>query len=335
MHAHAHAHTHVHAHVHVVHVHGSNRFPTEDKGDLEWILNVAVVRDRAARSLSLSQSLYVSDLLSKYACYIDKSVTRRFDAPLDEGQLLSPDDSPVLGSPEYDAMTSRRNDYMAIVGGLLWLANMTRYDIAFVASQLARFLTNPGPPHFTAAIRVLCYLRHDPEFALEYRPNSSRPFATYVDSSWATKFSCSGAFLCLYGCAFAWFSKMQRSVTLSSAEAEFFGAMLAAREMLFAIELFADLGLEIPAPAALYSDSKSAVDLAFDPVAFKKTKHILRAAEYLRDLVSRDVIVVYHTPGRTMIADILTKAVARAIFVALLALVRGLADGDVPVVGPA
>jgi hypothetical protein len=96
--------------------------------------------------------LYVSDLLSKYACYIDKSVTRRFDAPLDEGQLLSPDDSPVLGSPEYDAMTSRRNDYMAIVGGLLWLANMTRYDIAFVASQLARFLTNPGPPHFTAAI---------------------------------------------------------------------------------------------------------------------------------------------------------------------------------------
>ena len=121
----------------------------------------------------------------------------------------------------------------------------------------------------------------------------------------------------------------------SSAEAEFFGAMLAAREMLFAIELFADLDLEIPAPAALYSDSKSAVDLAFDPVAFKKTKHILRAAEYLRDLVSRDVIVVYHTPGRTMIADILTKAVARAIFVALLALVRGLADGDVPVVGPA
>ena len=92
---------------------------------------------------------------------------------------------------------------------------------------------------------------------------------------------------------------------------------------------------EIPAPAALYSDSKSAVDLAFDPVAFKKTKHILRAAEYLRDLVSRDVIVVYHTPGRTMIADILTKAVAHAIFVALLALVRGLADGDVPVVGPA
>ena len=58
--------------------------------------------------------------------------------------------------------------------------------------------------------------------------------------------------------------------------------MLAAREMLFAIELFADLGLDIPAPAALYSDSKSAVDLAFDPVAFKKTKHILRAAEYHR-----------------------------------------------------
>ena len=82
------------------------------------------------------------------------------------------------------------------------------------------------------------------------------------------------------------------------------------------------------------SDSQSAIAMSQDPVAFKNTKHILRAAEYLRDLVSRDVIVVYHTPGRTMIADILTKACARSIFVALLALVRGLADGDVPVVGP-
>ena len=31
---------------------------------------------------------------------------------------------------------------------------------------------------------------------------------------------------------------------------------------------------------------------SFDPVAFKKTKHILRAAEFLRDLVSRGVMSV-------------------------------------------
>ena len=86
-----------------------------------------------------------------------------------------------------------------------------------------------------------------------------------------------------YGCLFHWFSKMQRSVTLSSAEAEFFGAMLAAKEVIFIRELLIDLGFSIDGASVINCDSKSAVGMAFDPVAFKKTKHILRAAEFLRE----------------------------------------------------
>ena len=67
---------------------------------------------------------------------------------------------------EYDEMSKFRDAYMAIVGGLLWLANMTRVDIAYSASQLARFMTNPGPSHFKAAIRVLVYLRDTADRAL-------------------------------------------------------------------------------------------------------------------------------------------------------------------------
>ena len=52
----------------------------------------------------------------------------------------------------------------------------------------------------------------------------------------------------------------------------------------------------------------------------KMTKHILRAAEFLRDLVARLVIEVRHLPGRVMIADLLTKAVARALYHELLRL---------------
>ena len=45
------------------------------------------------------------------------------------------------------------------------------------------------------------------------------------DSSWATRFSVSGCLIFYHGCLFHWFSKMQKSVSLSSAEAEYFGAM--------------------------------------------------------------------------------------------------------------
>ena len=79
---------------------------------------------------------------------------------------------------------------------------------------------------------------------------ADRNLENYVDSNWATKFSCSGGMFFFYGCLFHWFSKMQRSVTLSSAEAEFFGAMLAAKEVIFIRELLIDLGFSINGASA-------------------------------------------------------------------------------------
>ena len=140
----------------------------------------------------------------------------------------------------------------------------------------------------------------------------------------------------MHGCLFHWFSKMQRSVTLSSAEAEYFGAMLAARDLIFIRELLLDLSCAVTAASKILCDSKSAVDMAFDPVAFKKTKHILRAAEFLRDLVARDVITMEHVSGSVMVADVLTEAVARLLFLQLLALVDAYAtDGLVCPEAPA
>jgi hypothetical protein len=61
--------------------------------------------------------------------------------------------------------------------------------------------------------------------------------------------------------------------------------------------------------------------MSFDPVAFKKTKHILRAAAFLRDLVAKGLLVLHHVKGAYMMADILTKPTARTIFARLLHLV--------------
>ena len=109
----------------------SERFPTEDKGPLVWILNVAIERDRSARSLTLSQSLYVSDLLTKHGHWAGMAVSHDVDCPLEEGTTLSSVDQPTIDSPEYDDMAPRREAYMSIVGGLLWLANMTMPHLAY------------------------------------------------------------------------------------------------------------------------------------------------------------------------------------------------------------
>ena len=94
---------------------------------------------------------------------------------------------------------------------------------------------------------------------------------------------------------------------------------MAAKEGIFFRELLHDLKLTPSGPTRIYSDSKSAVDLAYDPVAFKKTKHILRAAYGLRDYVARDVFEMQHVTGTVNLADILTKAQAVSVFNQLIA----------------
>ena len=165
---------------------------------------------------------------------------------------------------------------------------------------------------------MLIFLRDGGSRPLVLAPNTARGLDTYVDSSWASRFSVSGCLIFYHGCLIHWFSKMQKSVSLSSAEAEYFGAMLTARDLAWLRDLLVDLNIVLDAASVIWSDSKSAVDMAFDPVAFKQTKHILRAAEFLRDLVAREVVTLRHVPGRVMIADLLTKAVARAVFRELL-----------------
>ena len=89
----------------------SKRFPTEDKGELEWILNTAITRDRGARTLNLSQGLYAADLVTKSSAYFDRSRSRRFDSPMEEGLELSADDQPAVGSVEHDEMSEFRTAY--------------------------------------------------------------------------------------------------------------------------------------------------------------------------------------------------------------------------------
>ena len=68
-----------------------------------------------------------------------------------------------------------------------------------------------------------------------------------------------------------------------------------------------DAGLPLKGPTPLLLDSKSAIDLAYDPVAFKKTKHIMRAAAELRDRVAREIFTPTYVEAAAQIADVLTK----------------------------
>ena len=109
-------------------------------------------------------------------------------------------------------------------------------------------------------------------------------------------------------------------MALSSAEAEYVAASIAGREGIYYRDLLEDLGMGESAPTPLYLDSKATIDLAKDPVAFKKTKHILRHAHWLRDAVSREIFVPRFVDTTKQLGDMLTKALRPHVHRIMLAL---------------
>lgn len=301
----------------------SEVFPVEDKGDLNWILHVRVQRDRKAKKLSLFQDLYVKDLLTRFGGLTD-GLTRRFDSPCDAALHLSSDQCPEYDSVEFIQMSAHRRDYMSLVGAYLWLANVTRPELSYIAGQLARFVSNPSMLHYRAALRVLLYLKSTQTQGLTFHALGAESIRCFVDSNWSSEFSISGGVIDFMGFPVHWFSRTQKSVSMSSTEAEYFAACVAAREVMFIRELAADLSVVVTGPTAVYTDNKGVVDLSLDPVAFKKTKHILRAANFVRDLVLRRAIKMEWICGKDNPADLFTKphelATFRRIFRILMSL---------------
>ena len=243
-------------------------------------------------------------------------MTRKVDTPLAPEETLSREQCPAEGSPEKQEMKIKHTEYMQVVGALLWLASFTRPDLTYAASVLARFVSNPGKPHYTAMQRTLAYLFHSATHGLLFKPDKC-DLVVYSDADWSTKFSTSGGICYVHGCPVHWHTRLQRSVSHSTAEAEYIAASMAAREAVFLRELLVDLHVSTKQATEMKLDSKSAIDMAFDPVAFKKTKHVLRDAEYLRDLVARETFKPTHVASANQRADTFTKQLPRMPFLAI------------------
>ena len=278
--------------------------PVDDRGELVWILRMEVARDRRARTITLSQLHYSEQLVDRFLP--PEGVLREYDSPLDEeSHSLTHEQCPAPGSELHAAMAEIRVTYMSAVGGLLWVAAGTRPDLTYTVSLLARFCSNPGPDHYAALLRTLSYLRRT--YVLRIAPRPADEVVVYSDASWLTKNSVSGGLILVWAVLVACWARLQKSVSASTCEAEAYAAALASHEGVYVRDFMADVGFTVTKATPLMLDSKSAIDLASDPVAFKKTKHILRHTYELRDRVARGIYAPLFVDTESQLADILTK----------------------------
>jgi hypothetical protein len=114
--------------------------------------------------------------------------------------------------------------YRQLIGSLMYLVN-TRPNICFVVNTLSQFMVEPRRAHWTTTKHILRYLRGTIEYGLRYAQGDGVKLMGYTDADWAgnavDRKSTSGCCFNLGSGVVSWFSRKQKSVALSSVEAEY------------------------------------------------------------------------------------------------------------------
>lgn len=206
--------------------------------------------------------------------------------------------------------------YQKYIGSLIYLMVQTRPDIAFAIGALARYMANPSKSHFTAIYKLWGYIKRTKNLGLLYKNKqslSSYPRITgFCDSDWGgnrdTRRSTTGYLFLLGGTPISWASKLQKTVALSSCEAEYMALTEATKELYYLYSIYNELPLLKPSfNNLIYTDSQSAIELAKNPLYHPRTKHVAIKYHYIRESLLDKRINLVFTPTDQQLADSLTK----------------------------
>ncbi|CAI5971889.1 unnamed protein product [Closterium sp. NIES-65] len=280
------------------------RHTCTDLGELRSYLGLQITRDRARRTITLTQSHMVQQVLQRFGfTYSSPQAT-----PLPTRHSLSalPSDESVESS----------GPYAELVGCLMYLMTCTRPDLAYPLSILARYVA-PGrhrPEHMAAAKRVLRYLCSTSGMGLVLGGRSPVVLTGHADASWAddqaTQRSSQGYTFSLGSGSVSWRSTRSSSVLGSSCEAEIYAGAMAAQELRWLTYLLTDLG-ELPrSPPVLYVDNKAMLALCREQRLEHRTKHIALRYFLARELQQRGQLRLAYVASEANTADVFTKALA-------------------------
>ena len=303
-------------------------FEGRDLGEAKHLLGMEVLRDWKTKTIQLSQKHMIEDKLEQFGLQQTRSVS----TPLVPNQTVQPDPHHKRGKKitedaagqhqrTHDSQQLDKEDherYMSIVGSLQYLAIVTRPDIAFAASALARYMNNPTRFLLKSAERTLRYLGHTKNLTLTYygdgKSSDNVMLLGYSDADYAgctaTARSTSGMVITYQGLPIYWRSKRQPIVTVSTAESELVALTETALQTQW-LHMLLEEDFRFNVQNKLLCDNRATTRIAEDPICSTKTRHIEVRYKKVQEYVDNKKTEVEWIPTSKQKADAFTKALGR------------------------
>jgi hypothetical protein len=119
------------------------------------------------------------------------------------------------------------------------------------------------------------------------------------------------------GAPISWKSKSNKSVTLSSTEAEYYASSEAAKELVFIKNIIEGMkeNKNLILPMKLRIDNTEAIYLANNQTTGQRTKHIDIRTHFVRNMIIEGIIKTLFVKSEDNTADVFTKNVSEDLFI--------------------
>jgi hypothetical protein len=282
----------------------ADKFAMKDLGELETYLGLKIIRDREKRTIALSQTKYIENMLERF----ELREAHPCPTPLELGHDLT--------NPIHNSTPKSSLPYPQLIGTLMYIMVCTRPDICYALSVLTRYMAAGSytETHWKAALRVAKYLKGTKDHLLLLGGTGTQ-LSGFCDASWgddlSTRHSTLGYCFNLGTGAISWRSKKSGSVAVSTTEAEYYAQAEAVKEGCWLKMLLTGLKVE-QGQTPIHCDNTGAVKLAHNPVSHSRTKHIDITHHFLREKVANKEVDLVQVPTKDNTADIFTKPLTKA-----------------------
>ncbi|XP_050672421.1 copia protein isoform X2 [Leptidea sinapis] len=283
-------------------------FELRDMGSLHHCLGIQF--SHVGGEITLSQENYIENLINKFNMAECKPVS----TPMETGLKLE----------KGNGLTEMENiPYQMLIGSLMYLAVATRPEIMFAVSYLSQYNTCFDNTHWHAAKRVIRYLKGTKNVTIRYK-QSGMALTGMADADWAActvdRRSYTGYIFKYGGGLISYASKKQRTVALSTAEAEYMAMTEATKEALHLKYLLEDIGV-FQQTVTIYNDNLAAQMLVNNQMTGKRSKHISIKEHFIRDCVQKKLVTIRYKDTEHMEADLFTKAIPQPRLLKLLKMI--------------
>jgi len=267
-----------------------NKFKIKDIGNVNFIIGIKFIKHKAG--YFINQTRYIKEIIEKFEMN-NATPTKN----------LIPSENEELRKIKVD-----QTKYRSAIGNLLYLSICTRPDIIYPISKAAQKSKDPNLEDWQNVLKIIKYLKGTIKYGINFSRNPN--ISVFTDADYAgdieTRRSTTGFVILIGNSPTSWCSKLQRCISTSIAESEYYSLSECCKHCMWYMNLLNELKYKIK-NIEINIDNKAAIYNAKNQSINPKTKHMDIRVHYIRELIKDEKIKLKYVKSQYNLADGFTK----------------------------